>query len=124
MSGTWWFAAGAVLAAPVWLVLAIWLTRRTWRNARKLSQRARGRELLAELGQLAGGLAHEIKNPLSTINVNLQLVSEDNIERIRDITPYISETKFEAYLRIPADAYKDDLFEAYDEAADASQVSA
>ena len=81
MSGTWWFAAGAVLAAPVWLVLAIWLTRRTWRNARKLSQRARGRELLAELGQLAGGLAHEIKNPLSTINVNLQLVSED-IEKL------------------------------------------
>jgi signal transduction histidine kinase len=30
-----------------------------------------------ELGQLAGGLAHEIKNPLSTINVNLKLLSED-----------------------------------------------
>lgn len=57
-------------------------------------------------------------------DIDIQLVSEDNIERIRDITPYISETKFEAYLRIPADAYKDDLFEAYDEAADALQVSA
>jgi signal transduction histidine kinase len=32
---------------------------------------------LAELGQLAGGLAHEIKNPLSTINVNLKLLAED-----------------------------------------------
>ena len=77
MSGSWWFLAGAVLAAPIWLMLAIWLTRRTWRNARKLSQRARGSRHLAELGQLAGGLAHEIKNPLSTINVNLQLVCED-----------------------------------------------
>jgi len=77
MSNVWWFVAGAVLTGPVWLVLVIWLTRRTWRAARRLSQRARGREHLAELGQLAGGLAHEIKNPLSTINVNLQLVSED-----------------------------------------------
>jgi len=77
MSGAWWLLIGAVLTAPVWLALALWLTRRTWRNARRLSRRARGREHMAELVQLAGGLAHEIKNPLSTINVNLQLVSED-----------------------------------------------
>ncbi len=32
---------------------------------------------VAELSQLAGGLAHEIKNPLSTINVNLELLAED-----------------------------------------------
>ncbi len=32
---------------------------------------------LAFLGQLAGGLAHEIKNPLSTIGLNLQLLQED-----------------------------------------------
>jgi len=32
---------------------------------------------LAELGQISGGLAHEIKNPLSTINVNLELLAED-----------------------------------------------
>ena len=31
----------------------------------------------AELGHLAAGLAHEIKNPLSTINLNLKLLSED-----------------------------------------------
>jgi two-component system, NtrC family, sensor histidine kinase HydH len=30
-----------------------------------------------DLGRLTGGLAHEIKNPLSTIMVNLQLLSED-----------------------------------------------
>ncbi|MHC4619944.1 MAG: sensor histidine kinase [Planctomycetota bacterium] len=32
---------------------------------------------LEELGKLTGGLAHEIKNPLSTIKINLKLVGED-----------------------------------------------
>ncbi|MDP7033454.1 MAG: ATP-binding protein [Planctomycetota bacterium] len=32
---------------------------------------------LAFLGTLAGGLAHEIKNPLSTIKLNLQILQED-----------------------------------------------
>ena len=74
----WWLLiAGAVLAGPVWIALSFWAARRVWRSARRLSTRARGREHLAELGQLAGGLAHEIKNPLSTINVNLKLLSED-----------------------------------------------
>ena len=31
----------------------------------------------AEIATLAGGLAHEIKNPLSTISMNLQLLRED-----------------------------------------------
>jgi two-component system, NtrC family, sensor histidine kinase HydH len=31
----------------------------------------------AEISQLAGGLAHEIKNPLSTLSLNLDLLSED-----------------------------------------------
>ncbi len=77
MSIIWWLAAGAVISGPVWVGLAVWLTRRIWRNARRMSVRTRGQDHLAELGQLAGGLAHEIKNPLSTINVNLQLVAED-----------------------------------------------
>ncbi len=33
--------------------------------------------LYTELTQLVGGLAHEIKNPLSTINLNLKLLGED-----------------------------------------------
>ena len=32
---------------------------------------------LEELSKLTGGLAHEIKNPLSTIKINLKLVSEE-----------------------------------------------
>lgn len=46
-----------------------------------LQQRARQSERLAELGALTGGLAHEIKNPLSTIQLNLQLLREDLPER-------------------------------------------
>ena len=41
-------------------------------------QKRRGR--LAYLGGLAGALVHEIKNPLSTITVNLSLIREDLVE--------------------------------------------
>src|SRR5690242_14713100 len=43
----------------------------------RLQKRARDAERLAELGTLTGGLAHEIKNPLSTVQLNLQLLAED-----------------------------------------------
>lgn len=40
----------------------------------------------AEISQLAGGLAHEIRNPLSTLSLNLDLLAEDfqNAETARD----------------------------------------
>jgi signal transduction histidine kinase len=34
-------------------------------------------DLYAELAALAGGLAHEIRNPLSTIRLNMELLAED-----------------------------------------------
>src|SRR5580704_11529241 len=39
-----------------------------------------------EIAQLAGGLAHEIRNPLSTMRLNLDLLAEDfeNPETTRD----------------------------------------
>lgn len=48
-----------------------------YRRFLRLAERTRRAERLAELGQLTGGLAHEIKNPLSTIQLNLQLLRED-----------------------------------------------
>ena len=48
-----------------------------YRRYERLQKRARESERLAELGTLTGGLAHEIKNPLSTIQLNLQLLGED-----------------------------------------------
>jgi signal transduction histidine kinase len=78
----WFFAGigvGVLLATPlVWLAM-----RRTERRVRQLEQRAAAAERLAELGTLTGGLAHEIKNPLSSVNLNIQLLQEDFTELAR-----------------------------------------
>lgn len=49
-------------------------------------QAQRIRAQYAEISQLAGGLAHEIRNPLSTLSLNLDLLAEDfqNAETTRD----------------------------------------
>jgi signal transduction histidine kinase len=65
--------AGGVLAAAG----AAWgLTRRHLRQVRDAERRARTAERMAEIGAMTGGLAHEIKNPLSTIGLNAQLLEE------------------------------------------------
>jgi signal transduction histidine kinase len=50
------------------------------------------------LGQLAGGLAHEIKNPLSTIKLTLQLLEED-FEKEDSPTALRARRKLEVLLR-------------------------
>lgn len=45
-----------------------------------MSPSDRTQDHIMELSELAGGLAHEIRNPLSTLKVNLQLLSEDLAE--------------------------------------------
>ncbi len=65
-------AIGVVIGIPlVYLEL-----KRQIRRARAAERRARTAERLAEIGAMTGGLAHEIKNPLSTIGLNAQLLSE------------------------------------------------
>jgi signal transduction histidine kinase len=64
---------GAGLAVPV----IFWLVKRAEARARRSERRARASEHLAEVGTLTGALAHEIRNPLSTLNLNLQLLRED-----------------------------------------------
>ena len=44
------------------------------------SQQRIGADAYTELATLAGGLAHEIKNPLSTIRLNMELLAEDFAE--------------------------------------------
>ncbi len=58
-------------------LLATLVVGRAIRRARRLERRARATDRLAELGMLTGGLAHEIKNPLSTVGLNIQLLQED-----------------------------------------------
>jgi signal transduction histidine kinase len=41
------------------------------------AEASRLRAQYTEISQLAGGLAHEIRNPLSTLQLNLQLLAED-----------------------------------------------
>ncbi len=65
-------AIGLLGAVPLLRVLL----RRAEQRARRAERRARDAERLAELGSMTAGLAHEIKNPLSTIGLNAQLLAE------------------------------------------------
>ncbi len=66
------FGAAVVFGLPA----AIFEIKRQTRRARAAERRARDAERLAEIGAMTGGLAHEIKNPLSTIGLNAQLLGE------------------------------------------------
>ena len=69
----WGLLAGWLSSLSITIITA-WFA---WRHYERLQRRAREAERLAELGTLTGGLAHELKNPLSTIQLNLQLLGED-----------------------------------------------
>ena len=66
------FGIGALATAAVAWAAA----RRHLARTREAEQRARVAERMAEIGAMTGGLAHEIKNPLSTIGLNAQLLAE------------------------------------------------
>jgi signal transduction histidine kinase len=53
------------------------LPKRAPRRVRREHERLARLDQLAEMGKLAAGLAHELKNPLSTLKLNLQLLEED-----------------------------------------------
>lgn len=59
------------------------------------------REQYAEIAQLAGGLAHEIRNPLSTMRMNLDLLAEDfqgaEAQRDRRILQKIERVRKESH---------------------------
>ncbi|MBI1189461.1 MAG: two-component sensor histidine kinase [Tepidisphaera sp.] len=63
---------GAIIA---WVVGRAQL-RRSAAKAQAAERRAAAAQRLAELGAMTSGLAHEIKNPLSTIGLNAQLLAE------------------------------------------------
>jgi len=47
------------------------------RRGRRLEQQAAESARMAYLGTLAAGLAHEIRNPLNSLNLNMQLLTEE-----------------------------------------------
>jgi len=55
----------------------------------------------AEISQLAGGLAHEIRNPLSTVSLNLDLLAEDfqnpDTPRDRRVLQRVGRLQHEVY---------------------------
>lgn len=55
-------------------VLVIWVLVR---RGERLALQAAEAERLAYLGTLAAGLAHEIRNPLNSLSLNLQMLEED-----------------------------------------------
>ncbi|MAI72049.1 MAG: two-component sensor histidine kinase [Rhodopirellula sp.] len=83
---------GLVIGVTLGITITLLANRRANRiredRARLAERRAADAERLAELGSLTSGLAHEIKNPLSTVVLNAQLVEE----AIRDLEASEDET--------------------------------
>ena len=61
-----------LLLATAFLLIS-WLLRR----GRRLEEQAAEAERLAYIGTLAAGLAHEIRNPLNSLNLNMQMLEEE-----------------------------------------------
>lgn len=76
MSWPAWLGFGLLIGVGAGLVASRVIVRRAVARVRVAERRARTAERLAEIGSMTGGLAHEIKNPLSTIGLNAQLLQE------------------------------------------------
>ena len=51
-----------------------------WRRGQRFEAQAAEAERMAYIGSLASGLAHEIRNPLNSLNLNMQLLEEEERE--------------------------------------------
>ena len=70
----------ASLIALFTAVLLITATTAVWvllNRSRRLEQQAQEAERMAYVGTLASGLAHEIRNPLNSLNLNMQMLEEE-----------------------------------------------
>ena len=76
MNALLWVMLGCAIGALISAMVARVAVSRASARARVSQKRARSAERLAEIGSMTSGLAHEIKNPLSTIGLNAQLLGE------------------------------------------------
>ena len=60
---------------------AFGLMRVLFKRADRLERQAAEAERMAVIGTLASGLAHEIRNPLNSLNLNMQMLEEEACER-------------------------------------------
>ena len=70
-------AVGAVLGAAAGAGAAAAWARRRHARSRQAQRTLHDQEQSALVGTIASGIAHEIRNPLSTLRMNLQLLRED-----------------------------------------------
>ena len=85
-------AAVLTMATLVVAFVLVWfLIQRT----RRLEDQRREAEELAALGTLAANLAHEIRNPLNSINLNLELLEEDLAGGDQEATSSLQTTRKE-----------------------------
>jgi signal transduction histidine kinase len=73
----WMGALGAVAILVIAFIYVLHLLNRT----RLLEAQAQMDDRLAYVGGLAAGLAHEIRNPLNVLSMNLQMLEEDLVSR-------------------------------------------
>ncbi len=109
------FAGGFGVAVIITVVIFVWWVRKksggrpaSVRSEAVRSDRAEDSgsghlKQLEELGKLTGSLAHEIKNPLSTIKINLRLISEDlegaDLAKLNKMCAEESDRRFRRALR-------------------------
>jgi signal transduction histidine kinase len=73
-----WVGAGI---AVLLLLVAFLYVLRLMHRARLLEAQAQRADRVAHVGALAAGLAHEIRNPLNVLSMNLQMLEEEIVER-------------------------------------------
>lgn len=85
---------GLILAL---LVAAYLYLLRVLRLSRRLEAEAQAQERLSYLGLLSSGMAHEVKNPLNSIQMNLQLLEEElsGCPEAKEATAYLQPVRAE-----------------------------
>ena len=80
--------------------LIVWRQERTLLRVREMEEEIRRREELSALGEMAAGVAHEIRNPLNAISMGLQSLALEGGEGKGQGSPELLETMRREVARI------------------------